>query len=256
MNDAGRMWIRTIEEGTTYGALSASGDIVIINDYYVQDKEDVDYHFAAVNLGSIRSKEVQVVELDTGLIMFMPKGTTTGGVWGGTLSPIGLPSLEGIMESQSKQVIESVQMEAVMRSFEHVAAKYTCVPISLGSTLYMTFMAKGKKWDMTVLCRASKTTKSVLDAISAGWISGSNPTIETLNWNNIPKPVRKIMAQHLGIVKKRYESFHEKKLLGLSATKVFKGLPLETIYSIGKVLGIKKPRFDAHDVLKALQKKK
>jgi len=250
------MWIRTIEKGVSYGALSASNDIAILNDYATQHKEDIDYHFAAVNLKSLGTNLATVTEMDTGLIMFIPEGTTTGGVWGSVLMPVKLPSLKGIMESQSKQIICSQQMDAVIRAFDHVAVKYSCIPIRLGKTLYTAFIAKGRKWDLTVLCSATKTTQNVLDVIEAGWAAGEQVVVDKLDWSQIPRPVKKIMGLHLGVVKDRFRKHHEQELLEYSPSKVFKSLSLEEIFLIGKKLGLKGKKVNAHDVLKELHKNK
>lgn len=249
------MWIRTIEEGTTYGALSASGDIAIINDYLHQDPEDIDYHFAAISLMTIDTQRANIIEVDTGVVLFTPEDTTMLGIYACTVPQIKLPSLEGVMESQAKVVTNSDQMEAVIKSFSHVAVKYACVPVTIGKNVFMSFTAKGRSWDMIILCKAQKTTKSILDALSKGWLSGTYESHETLDWNTMPRKVKLIIAKHLGIVKQRMRDHHMRKLVKLSPTKTFKNLPLECVYEIGRAINVSGKNVNAHDVLKALQGK-
>ncbi len=249
------MWIRTIENGTTYGGISSSGDIAIINDHKHIDPEDIDYHFAAISLVTIDTRRANVVEVDTGVVLFTPNDTTTLGLYACSVPHVKLPSLEGVMESKAKVVVDSDRMEAVIRAFSLVAAKYTCVPVTIGSKVFMSFTAKGRSWDMVVLCGAQKTTKSIVDTLSEGWLAGTYEPQEILDWSNVPRKARLIIARQLGIVNKRMRDHHEKKLTSLSPTKTFKGLPLECIYDIGKAIGLSGKDMNAHDVLKALQGK-
>ncbi len=248
----GRMWIRTIEEGTTYGAFSADGDIAIINDYSHQDDVDVDFHFSSVGLGSIESDRVDVVGIGTGIITFTPTGNSAVGVFGCSISPMSLPSIEGVMESTSKHMVGSHQMEAVIRAFAHVAASYVCMPVTLGTKSYMVFSAKGRKWDMTVMCHATKTTKSVIDAISKGWIAGNSNIATEIAWDMFPREVRRLMAIELGLTKRKYMFRVEEKLLAIPAHKAFQSLSIGCIQNIGGLIGVTGKKVHAHDVLDAL----
>lgn len=256
--DGGRMWVQSIESGTSYGAISKGGDIAIVNDFSRDPGDDICFHFASVNLDSIDSEMVDVSSTDSAIMLFTPSdaGSLTG-VFGNCVKPIGLPSLEGIAESTSKHIVTTEQITAVNRAFDCVSASYHCIPVTLGNKAYMAFTAKGRKWDMVVMCSAKKTNESVLEALSAGWINSATTTASStkktnrLEWGNVPKDVKRIMAEHLGLINKRYTSKVEERLTNNDAHDVFRSLPIEVIHIIGGEMGMN-DNATAAKVLKAL----